>query len=69
MKEECVCVCNVHGTNKTSARSRYLLSMDNRKNVLRKKKKEKKIRKKRMSLILSMTRDNTFKKFVSKTSY
>lgn len=69
MKEECVCVCNVHGTNKTSARSRYLLSMDNRKNVLRKKKKEKKIRKKRMSLILSMTRDKTFKKFVFKTSY
>lgn len=69
MKEECVCVCNVHGTNRTSARSRYLLSMDNRKNVLRKKKKEKKDKEKRMSLILSMTRDKTFKKFVSKTSY
>lgn len=47
MKEECVCVCNVHGTNKTSARSRYLLSMDNRKNVLRKKKKRKKDKEKK----------------------
>lgn len=68
MKEECVCVCNVHGTNKTSARSRYLLSMDNRKNVLRKKKR-KKDKEKKNEFNLSMTRDKTFKKFVSKTSY
>lgn len=43
MEEECVCICvYVHGTNKTSAWNWYLLNIDNRKNVRKNKKKNKK---------------------------